>query len=305
MKKNSLSTKGLSLSQATSISNLCNQRAEEIQNKIDKLNNYSKTITINEKELNTVNAVGMPTDIIDILKEKAQLHSCQAFLMENIKAKDELLKSLKNDQCDTSSIDLPEYPDYEQPKLLRGVDEQFGWSQLSISEINEYLEHESYASHIGQFIHKGGKLDKLRNELTTIPAIEWMEIETGKKIPVEIKLHNTPETLMSIHEQLATIHREHEQKVNYYKSKVKNIVTEENARIAKLNADELARVNNINAVLELDYNSKNKSVLDITQKMKNDFEIERQNKIKEAVSLRIQVDARFQPTIDKFITVEK
>ena len=43
MKKLSLSQKGLSLCQAQSISNLCFQRAKEIENLLLKVNNAEKT----------------------------------------------------------------------------------------------------------------------------------------------------------------------------------------------------------------------------------------------------------------------
>ena len=46
--KNSLSSKGLSMSQAQSISNLCNQRSKEITNKLGDINNISKHLTIGE-----------------------------------------------------------------------------------------------------------------------------------------------------------------------------------------------------------------------------------------------------------------
>ena len=50
MKKNSLAKTGLSLSQAQSISNLCNQRAGEINNILTNVNNYSKKVTVGKKE---------------------------------------------------------------------------------------------------------------------------------------------------------------------------------------------------------------------------------------------------------------
>jgi hypothetical protein len=48
MAKHSLSAKGLSLSQAQSISNMCNQRVREINNKLSVVNNASKTLEIGE-----------------------------------------------------------------------------------------------------------------------------------------------------------------------------------------------------------------------------------------------------------------
>jgi hypothetical protein len=116
------------------------------------------------------------------------------------------------------------------------VNEKWGWDQLTVAEYNEFLEAEAFAAHIGQFIHKGGKLDQLRAELPTIKTLEFMEIETGKKTPMTISVHHKADDLMELHEELAGLHRGYEQKVNYFKAKVKNAVTAENARIAKENA---------------------------------------------------------------------
>lgn len=50
MKKHSLKVNnGLSISQAQSISNLCNQRAEEINQEISSINNFSKSVRTYEK----------------------------------------------------------------------------------------------------------------------------------------------------------------------------------------------------------------------------------------------------------------
>ena len=49
MGKHSLSSKGLSLSQAQSISNLCNQRSREITSKLNIVNNFSKVLKIGEE----------------------------------------------------------------------------------------------------------------------------------------------------------------------------------------------------------------------------------------------------------------
>jgi predicted amidophosphoribosyltransferase len=83
-----LSTKGLSMSQAQSISNLCNQRALEIQRELDSYNVCSKSIKMNGENYSLVDAYPMPSAILELLKEKGRLHATQAFLMEAIKEKE-------------------------------------------------------------------------------------------------------------------------------------------------------------------------------------------------------------------------
>jgi len=306
MKKNNLvPNKGLSLSQAQSISNLCNQRANEIANQLSAVNNYSKSVMVEGKSHETVKGVKLPDDVISLLQEKAKLHSCQAFLMENMKAKENLLsvaKKIAYTIPDGLKSIAPERPKFVTPIILSQVNEEFGWEQLTAAEYNEYLEAEAYASHLGEFIHKGSILAGLRNEINSIPSVEWMVIKgDGTKTPVEIKVHHTPEQLLTIHEKLATIHRAFEQNVNYYKAKVKNLTTEENARIAKLNADAQNDAEKINNDLQLTYDTAMKKVSEAINTAKAEFEKDRQVKIKEIASMRIEIDLRFQETIDLFL----
>lgn len=301
MKKNSLATKGLSLSQAQSISNLCNQRAIEITNKVTNVNNFKKVVPIKGKDHEIVAGKPLPGNVLELLKEKATLHACQAFLMENIKAKGDMIIEIKRSHVDLSTIFPPETPRFVNAVQHNEVDENFGWEQLTPSELAEYYEAEAFASHIGQFIHKGKTLDVLRSELPGIPKVEWMTIKDGVKTPVNIEVHHTPERLLELHEELAAVHREYEQRVNYFKAKVKNLTTAENARIAKENADKEAEAEKTNADLRNKFNKEMDEYNAEVKKIKLEFEKERQEKIKNAAALRIDVHPRFQKVIDEFL----
>lgn len=311
MKKNSLtSNKGLSLSQAQSISNLCNQRANEIEGNLAGVNNYGKTVEIpdnNNRNVKTHTILApkpLPVNIAALLLEQATLHACQGFLMENMKAKDAMLQLWKKKTIDvTSLVALPERPKNVNVSEYPTVTEEFGWEQLTEGEVAEYTEAEAFAAHIGQFIHKGGTLSRLRNELPTIPAIEWMTIYDGVKSPVSINVHisHTSEKLLAIHEELAGEHRKHEQRVNYFKAKVKNLTTEENARIAKLNADAQNVAEKQNKDAQEQFTTLYREATERIKSIQAVFETERQAKIKEIASLRIGIDARFQKVIDTFL----
>ena len=304
--KHSLSVTGLSLSQAQSISNLCNQRVREIDNKLSVVNNASKQVTIDGVNYQETQPNPMPVDVVDMLTEKARLSSTQAFLMENMRAKDELLAATRKQTFDFETImPYPVRQKFEMVTELAEVGESWGWDQLSAAEYNEYLEAEAYAAHIGQFIHNRGKLDSLRKELPTIKTLEWLEVETGKKTPVKVITHHTADDLLQLHEELAALHRGYEQRVNYFKAKVKNLVTTENARIARANAEEQARVNAINQKIMAEYEAEQKVWLDAEKKAKFEFQEKIEQQIKEIAAYRIQVSARFQPVIDMFITPEK
>lgn len=298
--RNSLNTTGLSLSQAQSISNLCFQRTQDINSTLSVINNAEKTLKIgNETYIETVGNK-MPENIVDLLLEKALLHATQAFLMENIKAKDSLLKELK-DKYFISPLTEPDFPKIESITLIPLVDEKWGWNQLSLSEYNEYLEAEAYAAHIGQFIHKDCKLDILRKELSTIKTLEWMTVKDGEKTPLKVSVHHSQAQLLDIHNNLAALHRKYEQRVNYFKAKVKNLVTEENARISKVNADEQAIVSHSNRKNEDKFSELLRVYRDENLRLIQDFEKTRQEDIQKVANLRITVDTRFQPVIDKYL----
>ena len=300
-----LAKNGLSMSQAQSISNLCNQNAQEIQRELDSYNNCSKSINIGGQSYSLQDGLPIPGDILDKLKIKGNLHACQGFLMEAIKAKESYIDSLKSMKPDLSHLEAPirEYaPDYD---IISSVEESWGWSQLSDTEYAEYLQAEALASHLGQFIHKNGKLSQLRKELPNTPSIEWFEVEEGKKTPVKVTKHHISAALLGIHEDIADSHRVYEQRVNYFKAKVKNLVSDENARIQKVNADKAAEFlkieKEINEKYQLAMDAYNGEVLRLTM----EFNSQRELDIKSAAALRINVDPRFQDIVNMFIVSEK
>lgn len=302
MRKNSLASKGLSLSQAQSISNMCFQRAQEIDRSLNAVNNISKSITIDGSKFPIVegNPLPHPGIVVKMLTEKSKLHAAQAFLMENINAKTSLLNELRKASC-KFAVSMPRRQYIDNYEELEHVDEAWGWEQLSVAELNEFYEAEAFAAHIHQFINKSGKLTALRNELPEIQRLEWFEVESGKKSPVIVAVHHDANDLLVLHEELAELHRTYEQRVNYFKAKVKNLVTAENARIAKLNAD--AENAYIKAKEELDaaYDAEYRIWSAQRAQAMNDFEISRQEQIANVSKYRIAVDARFQEVIDLFM----
>jgi hypothetical protein len=298
--KNSLAVKGLSMSQAQSISNLCNQRSKDITASLADINNVEKTLTIGEETYTETQGNPIPVNVVELLTAKARLSATQAFLMENIKAKDELINKIKFEKYNYE-VESPERPKTISETIPSEIDEDFGWDTLTTAEYNEFIEAEAYASHIGQFIHKGGKLDRLRAELPTIKTLEFMEIEAGKKTPMKVSVHHTAAQLLTIHEELAALHRGYEQKVNYFKSKVKNATTSENARIQKERGIIQARVNNENAEAANNYKLAYDKWSGEERNAQHEFEEKRQGRIQDAVNLKIEVAERFQDVVDEFL----
>ena len=300
-----LSTKGLSMSQAQSVSNLCNQNAIEIQRELESYNNCSKTITVDGESYLLQEGISIPDNVIEKLKIKGDLHACQAFLMEAIKGKEAYMDELRRATPDLSNLVKPERvyaPDFDE---LQGVTESWGWTQLSDGEYSEYLQAEAMASHLGQFIHKSGKLSELRKQLPNTPSIEWFEVQDGKKTPIKITKHHHSQSLMQLHEDIAEQHRQYEQRVNYFKAKVKNLVSDENARIQKENADKAAIFMQEEEALNREYTLAMDAYKGEVLRLTMEFNAQRELNVKSAAALRINVDPRFQSVIDSFITPEK
>ena len=288
------------MSQAQSISNLCNQRAQEISRSLATVNNASREINVDGTKYLETEGVPMPANVIDLILEKAKLHACQGFLMDALKSKDATLTAVGS-RVLVYNVEQPEHQNVDDFKYEHHVNEEWGWEQLSNAEYNEYLEKDSLAAHVGQFIHRGGKLDNLRDELPKLAGLDWISVKTGEKTPVKVTKHHTSEQLLTLHEQLAGMHRELEQRVNYFKAKVKNLVTEENARRAASNALRQEEYNKQQSTLDDEWRLAMVAWRDAKQVAVQQFEEQRERDIKDAAALRINVDPRFQEVVDMFL----
>jgi len=300
MKKHSLNKNGLSISQAQSASNLAYQGALEIDRILNSFSNCEKYVTLDGERLKIEKGNRVwPTDkVIELIQHKSKLHALQAFLMENIKVKEDLIKELKNSRYIEPRFDFVER-DYIVPELEDTVEENWGWEQLSLFEYNEYLEVQAHAAHIGKFIHNEGKLTELRRDIQNIPELEWIEIKgDGSKIPVKIEVINNSNDLNKLYIALATLHRDYEQRVNYFKAKVKNLVSTKNSEIARKNNEALKEAEVYNQEIRAEYNEAFKKYREENLAAAQEFERTRQEKLKEISALRIEIDARFQETLN-------
>lgn len=300
--KHFLAKKGLSMTQAQTVSNLCNQAANEMLMDIDKVNNSSKTLEFNGKVLTKQTGYKLPTTIEDMLATIGDYRACQAFLMEQIKAKDQLITAAKNAQFVTS-IAPPQFPELQKTPLVETVGDQWGWDQLSKDELAEYWQAEAKAAVIGQFIHRGGKLDQLRKELPKIEPLEWFVApgHEGKAHPVKVEIHHKEMELWDLHQDLSNVHRELEQRVNYFKAKVKNLVTLKNTEISTENAKKISDDNAHNLVIREQYQKEFTAWAENQNKLQKEFEAERLELVRETSALRIEVSQRFQPIVDELL----
>jgi hypothetical protein len=295
-----LSTSGLSMSKSQSISNICNQRAKYIDSLLTNVNNVSKSFKyLDETHLKQIGKP-LPINVLQLLQDKSSYHSLQAYLMEAVKHKDGLLENVRRKYFETELVH-PIMPKYVKSVFIKEVDEKWAWEQLSEKEYCEYLEAETYASHIGQYFHKGGVLDNLRKTYNNDLELSLVELKKDEKIPVTSTPNHSEKDLIDLHESLANVHREYEQKVNYYKAKVKNLVASNNIEIFKLNSEYLIKDELINKNLRQEYDElikeyNNKLSLE-TLEFNKDLEIES----KRISALKIKIPSNLQPIVDKLL----
>jgi hypothetical protein len=296
-----ISTSGLSMSKAQSISNICNQRAKYIDSLLTNVNNVSKHFKQSDGEI-YMKQIGkpLPVNVLELLKDKSSYHALQAYLMEAVKYKDNLLEIEKYNSFKTELV-FPLTPNYIPTTTIKEVDEKWGWEQLSEKEYCEYLEAETYASHIGQYFHRGGVLDNLRKNYNSDLELSFIELKKDEKIPITSTPNHTEKYLIDLHENLANVHREFEQKVNYYKSKVKNLVSNKNIEISKINSDILTKAEVANKKLRQEYNE---LVNDYNTKLSLEsleFNENKEVQSKRISSLKIKIPTNLQPTVDKLL----
>jgi hypothetical protein len=279
-----LAQTGLSMTEAQSMSNILNQKCIEIENKLKGVNNYSTSFKHGGETYVQVQGNPLPENVVELLTKKARYHATQAFLMENIKAKNNALEELKTEfnKC-YNEFDSPELKDY-----LPMVADNWGMSQLTPLELAKLWEAEAYASHIGKFIHKGGILEKLRDELPKLENTAFISIKDGEKTPVKIVKHHTPKQLLELYEELAAKHRDYEKVVNYYKAKAKNMTTDENLRIIAENK----KIQQENEVIQTEFSNARRTKIQEAEKLMNE-------KKKQISSLLILIDPIFQDVINE------
>jgi hypothetical protein len=107
--------------------------------------------------------------------------------------------------------------------------------------------------------------------------------------------------LHDLHTELSMLHREYEQKVNYYKAKVKNLVSVKNSEIEMNNKIEADKIDKLNESILEKYRMDMNSYRSKINSAKSEFESKRHERLKEASEMRITVDSRFQDVVDKFL----
>lgn len=209
-------TKGLTSSEASRIKNFVKEIVKTI-NVGDTLQIVTSHAIRGEKLL-PLDTNTKIEDWKDKLHMKARYYSLSSWLGEAIAYKEKLLKENLNTVFTGKVEGLLEIP--EQPSKKSTSWEDF-FSTLSVKEQSEYLTNDTYAAHIGKFIHN---FDSIRNKFDTFEPTQFKKVSDTETLTVVNELLYTAEELISDVENLQGEHRKANKIVNYWKAKYKEWV---------------------------------------------------------------------------------
>lgn len=281
-----LDTKGLTTAEANYTANIIKELCERISNEIKQLTLFKGTLNFQGKQTE-YNKVYKVENLEEKCLEEGNLYALSAWLREAIKAKEALLKQVENDNFDIFLLNEVNYG--KSTSLL--TEDEVKYS-LPINELAEYLAYEAKAAHIGKKVHPNGIFEQWFNMIKNTPKVQINEI--NKDYIVEFDQVVDEKDLYQTYFTLQKEYREAEQKVNYYKTKVKNLLNEKNQEINQKNK---ALQDKFSQDLEIQ-NSKNLAL----QAEINNL---RGQKLKEVSELKIIIPNELQKTLDYVQTYSK
>lgn len=281
-----LDTKGLTTAEANYTANIIKELCERISNEIKQLTLFKGTLNFQGKQTE-YNKVYKVENLEEKCLEEGNLYALSAWLREAIKSKEALLKQVENDNFDISLLNEVNYG--KATSLL--TEDEVKYS-LPINELAEYLAYEAKAAHIGKKVHPNGIFEQWFNMIKNTPKIQINEI--NKDYIVEFDQVVDEKDLYQVYFTLQKEYREAEQKVNYYKAKIKNLLNERNQEINQKNR---ALQDKLSQDLEIQ-NSKNLAL----QAEINNL---RGQKLKEVSELKIIIPNELQKTLDYVQTYSK
>jgi hypothetical protein len=290
-----LSNKGLSMSQATSISNSMNQRVSDIDATMSNWTTIQETILLKDKEIvNKVINLPETDEINSLLKEKQNLISAISWIMESVKVKNSYLEQIKRNKY---SEPVPVLENIEYISMFQPVDDEWGTAKLSQSEIEEFVIRVAESSVIGKFIHKGSILEKLRNESNISEYVSVKKIGKEEFITELTVSEGAFEELSSFHKELAEKHLESEKRVNYFKAKVQNLINEENQRIIQVNSENSRK----NSLLKEEAKTRLDKLISEYNSKVSEFEKENLKELSRVSKLRIVIPSKIQDTVNSYL----
>lgn len=281
-----LGTKGLTSSEANYTANIVKELCEKTAQEIKQMTLFKGVIHFQGKE-NDYNKVYKVDNLQEKCMQEGNLYALSAWLREAIKSKDSLVTKNISNNFEKELKQLP-----IAPKLVNSSTEEEIKNGLPIDELAEFLMYEAKAAHLGKKVHPGGIFETWFNLIKNIPRTQINPDNKDYVVFFEQEVNES--SLYEIFFSLQKEYREAEQKVNYYKSKVKDLLNQKSQEINAVNQKALN-----------EYKNECNEIYIYNAIVQEEIETLRGQKLKEIAELKIIIPFSLQATLDYVQTFSK
>lgn len=224
---------GISSSQANHVANLIKEKNKVVDSELNNTAAYKEVLRREGENFTLKNP--QPVDLFNLSRREGELYALSSWLREAIKARETLLTFYR--ECPHTFFgevpvwNPPPSPVKKQIPVPAKATEADIFETFSLKELAEYWALESKAAHIGKRIHKGGTVSNIREEiLANKDSVTTFTVMDGKHYPVSFEKVYSIDDVSDAFDKLQKLHRGYEQKLNFYKAKIQNGMTELNAK---------------------------------------------------------------------------
>lgn len=297
------SKSGISSSQANHVANLIKENNKVVESELNNTAAYCEVLTKDGEKFTLKNPT--PVDLLNLSQKEGELYALSSWLREAIKAREALLIHYR--QCPGTEFgELPKPPTAQAPVKVNiaapaKATEADILAAFSIKELAEYWSLEAKASHIGKRIHKGGVVSNIREEiLANKDSVTSFTVMDGKHYPVTFSKVYDLDYVTKAFDDLQKLHREYESKLNFYKAKIQNGMTELDVkRQSEFKAAQEAANNKYNSEL-LEYQGVLRQYQEAVAVQNAANEAARANKLREVSAWKIVIPDDLLPVYKQF-----
>jgi len=251
-----LDEKGLTSSAANHQANMVKEQMQFIASDLDRTNGYTSTVFVKDKNVRLDNFTQIP-NLSEISIKEGVYYGLSAWLREGITAKETAISIINSTNVNLFPIENEkELIDIEEsPELKEVVLKQYtlddALNELSLKERQEYLAVEASSAHLGKKLHpnsgttnaaqsrsigsivkKDGKILELKNQLNNFRETSLTEYSLGGNTKETCVITNTAlyerDDILKLFLQLQEQHRSFEERLNFYKAKLKDKMASKN-----------------------------------------------------------------------------
>jgi hypothetical protein len=302
--------KGVTASEADHKSNMIKERAEAIEAEFGNTAAYTAIMTFEgDEKVNLDKFVTIKVE--ELALKQGEMYALSSWLREAVKAKNAMLTfiqglpvqkfTLEDEKEEVPKFTM-EHPPVKYPTNFPPVTEDDVIGTFTVAERAEYLSLNSHASHLGKKLHHVGKITSIRRDLQKGTITDFKELPNGNGMKTYI-VKKTPlynlEEFNKVFFDLQEKHRSFEQRLNYYKARIANEVTDGNAKIKQIYANEARALQLEYAEAIRPYNDAHKQYSADMLEYNTLLEKRRLELIKHISGLKIVIPEKLQHIIDE------